>query len=135
MAEAVMNVKVDVGEAAIHDVVNRIKRDLNTTMRDSVYHPQKIIRSNDVTIVFWKDDTKTIVRCQNEDLDDDYTAFCAALGKKVFGSNSALKKVIKKCLTVQPMTDYRMRREREKAEVELLKRLEEITPKNRLIEM
>lgn len=123
MAE-VTEVKVDIDEASLHDVVNKIKRDLNTAMRDSVYHPQKIVRSSNVTVVFWKDDTKTIVRCQKEDLDDDYTAFCAALGKKVFGSNSALKKVIQRCLTIQPKTKYRMKREQEEQAVKKLEKLE-----------
>ena len=87
----------------------------------AIYEPKKIIRSGDVTVVFWSDDSKTIVRCQKEDLDDDYTAFCAALGKKVFGSNSALKKTIGRNLVIQPKTKYRSKREHEEQEVAKLK--------------
>ena len=89
----------------------------------AVFEPKKIIKSGDVTIVFWIDGSKTIVRCQKEDLDDAYTAFCAALGKKVFGSNSALKRTISKSLVAQPKTKYRMKREQEEQEVARLKEL------------
>ena len=56
----------------------------------------KIIRSGPCTIVFWMDGTKTIVRCAQDEQDNVYTAFCAALGKEIYGSNSALKREIKR---------------------------------------
>lgn len=57
--------------------------------------PKRIIKNGIATIVFWNDDTKTIVKCAEDDEPDDYMAFCAAYCKKVFGSNSHLKRVIK----------------------------------------
>lgn len=57
--------------------------------------PKRIIRNGIATIVFWNDGTKTIVKCAEDDEPDDYMAFCAAYCKKVFGSNSHLKRVIK----------------------------------------
>lgn len=57
--------------------------------------PKRIIRNGIATIVFWNDGTKTIVKCAEDDEPDDYMAFCAAYCKKVFGSNSQLKRVIK----------------------------------------
>lgn len=62
--------------------------------------PVKIIKSGKVTIVFWADDTKTIVRCAEDEVPDDYDAFTAALAKKVYGSNTHLKKMIK-AITVE----------------------------------
>ena len=56
--------------------------------------PERIIKSGPATIVFWADGTKTVVKCAEGTEPDDYTAFCAALGKKVYGSNSALKKAM-----------------------------------------
>lgn len=56
--------------------------------------PQKIIHSGPCTIVFWQDDTKTVVRLSENDLNDEYAAFCAALAIKIFGSNSQVKKII-----------------------------------------
>lgn len=57
--------------------------------------PTKIIRSNNATIVFWSDDTKTVVKRSQNTLDDPYNAFCAALGIKLYGTNSALKRAIR----------------------------------------
>lgn len=64
--------------------------------------PTKIIRSGDCTIVFWDDDTKTIVR-KSADVSDDslYTAFTAAFAIKMYGSNSKLKKIIKEAYVEQ----------------------------------
>ena len=56
----------------------------------------KIIHSGPVTVVFWKDGTKTLVRCAAHDAYDEYNAFCAALAIKMYGNNSKLKKMIKK---------------------------------------
>lgn len=62
----------------------------------------KIIRSGDCTIVFWDDDTKTIVR-KSADVSDDslYTAFTAALAIRMYGSNSKLKRIISKAYVEQ----------------------------------
>lgn len=56
--------------------------------------PEKIIVNIPATIVFWKDGTKTVVKCAAGTDPDLYSAFCAAVCKKIFGSNSHLKKVI-----------------------------------------
>ncbi len=48
------------------------------------------------TVVFWKDGTKTIVKCPEGTPYDEYTAFCVAVAKKFYGTNSAVKRVIKK---------------------------------------
>ena len=58
-------------------------------------NPRKIIYSGDCTIVFWYDGTKTIVRRSKGTKDDKHSAFCAALAKKVFNTNSELKRKIK----------------------------------------
>lgn len=55
-------------------------------------HPQKILKVGRVTVVFWSDGSSTAVRCGESEIADDYAAFCAALGKKIFGNNSALKR-------------------------------------------
>ena len=56
--------------------------------------PERIIKNGPATIVFWADGKKTVVKCGESEIPDDYAAFCAALGKKVYGSNSALKRVM-----------------------------------------
>lgn len=65
--------------------------------------PDRIIMSKDskVTIVLWEDGTKTIVRCAENTTPDPYAAYCAAFAKKCYGSNSKLKKTIKKLTVLQ----------------------------------
>lgn len=48
------------------------------------------------TVVFWKDGTKTVVKCPEGTPYDEYSAFCAALAKKIYGNNSKLQREIKK---------------------------------------
>lgn len=65
------------------------------------YIPDRILKSGNATIVFWNDGTKTIVKLPEGDKPDDYSAFTAALAKKIFGSNSKVKKVIKTKTEIQ----------------------------------
>lgn len=64
--------------------------------------PKRIIHSKNVTVVFWNDGTKTLVKCAKDETPDNYTAFCAAYCKKVFGNNSHLKRVIKDAENAKP---------------------------------
>lgn len=63
--------------------------------------PERIVKSGRATIVFWEDCTKTVVKRSPDEQDNDYNAFVAALGIKIFGSNSQLKKIIKEQTVVQ----------------------------------
>lgn len=46
------------------------------------------------TVVRWNDGTVTYVRKSKNDSNDLYTAFCAALAKKIFGSTSNVYKTV-----------------------------------------
>lgn len=59
-----------------------------------VPNPTKIIYNPPATIVFWADGTNTVVKCCEEDEYSEYYGFLCALGKKIFGANSHLKKMI-----------------------------------------
>lgn len=72
---------------------------------EAAFTPKKIIVNGPATIVIWKDGTKTVVKKEvglhvgylsrvGED-NFAYYGFLAALAKKIFGSNSHLKRVIK----------------------------------------
>lgn len=61
----------------------------------------RILRSGDRLIVFWGDGDKTIVKRSPDESDSNYIAFTAALGKKIFGTNSKLARFIKKNLEYQ----------------------------------
>lgn len=57
---------------------------------------KKIIFSGPKTIVLWTDGTKTIVSMSKDETNfDPEAAFCAAYTKKMFGTNSKIKRVIK----------------------------------------
>lgn len=69
------------------------------TIKHETYNPlhvDRIIFSPPATIVFWKDGTKTVVKCADGEPFSEYNGFAAALLKKVFGSNSAVKKIIQR---------------------------------------
>lgn len=59
------------------------------------YTPKKIYYNNPVTVVFWEDNTKTIVRLHEGEEYNEYTAFTAALAKKIFGNNTVVNKIVK----------------------------------------
>lgn len=63
--------------------------------------PERILKSGSATIVFWKDGTKTIVKCAKDEEPNDYNAFTAALAIKLFGTNSHVKKIIKNKTVIQ----------------------------------
>lgn len=55
---------------------------------------KRIIYNNPATIVFWTDGTKTVVKCMKDQPYSEYYGFLCALGKKIYGSNSALNRLI-----------------------------------------
>ena len=74
--------------------LDQLSFDFYTHEKQAVPVCKKIIHSGPCTIVFWDDDTKTVVRCSENDTYDEYSAFCAALAIRIYGTNSHLKKVI-----------------------------------------
>ena len=82
--------------------MEKYKRDLGRAFQGMVWNtfrlnvtPTKIRKDGLVTVVFWQDGTATSVRCGAGETYDDYVAFCAALAKKLFLSNSGIKRVLK----------------------------------------
>lgn len=63
--------------------------------------PVRIIKQGPATIVFWNDETKTVVKRAKEEPDDDYNAFTAALTKKIYGSNNKIKNYLKIVETIR----------------------------------
>lgn len=61
----------------------------------SVPKVKSVIFSNPATIVFWMDGTKTVVKCMQGYEYDEYTGFMAAVCKKLFGSSSAVRKIVR----------------------------------------
>lgn len=89
------NVEI-IGTVPLHPSANRQSfRLLNYEPADHL-NVDRIIFSPPATIVFWKDGTKTVVKCADGEPFSEYNGFAAALLKKVFGSNSAVKKIIQR---------------------------------------
>lgn len=80
-------------ELMISNIWNSVKLDC--------IEPNRILKSGPATIVFWKDGTKTVVKPEADTILDDYAAFTAAVAKKIYGSNSHIKKIIETYTEVQ----------------------------------
>ena len=93
--------ETDVGAEA--DVVYMLSSDAMGNMLSANCKPipDRILKSGNRTIVFWVDGTKTMVKRADDEPESEYAAFTAAYAKKVFGSNSKIRKVIKKLTEVQ----------------------------------
>lgn len=77
---------------AIGKAVKRAFSNFAVMTARTLLQPKKILKVGRVTVVFWEDGSSTAVKCGENEIPDDYVAFCAALGKKVFGTNTALKR-------------------------------------------
>ena len=75
---------------------------LNGLLMGFDYTPSRIVKSGPCTVVFWQDNTKTIVRCPADTVPNDYEAFTAALAIKIFKTNSQVKKMIQRLTVIQP---------------------------------
>ena len=57
---------------------------------------EKVIFNDPATIVFWKDGSKTVVKCQPNDKYDKMTGFAMACAKYMFGNEGNYYEVFKK---------------------------------------
>ena len=81
----------------IDEIIREIKQeDALREQEDLRYQftPKKIIYSDPVTIVFWKDGTKTTVRKMKGTKFNKYNAFTAALAKKILMNNTHVTKIV-----------------------------------------
>ena len=70
-------------------------REIHSLAAAAAPMPAYIKREGPVTHVAWDDGTHTCVRLCAEDAQDSlYSAFCAALAKKIFGSNAAVHRMV-----------------------------------------
>lgn len=88
--------------ARVHGAVNPIVEAMRRGMVRDMIAPSRILKSGNRTIVFWADGTKTIVKRADDEAESDYAAYTAALGIKLYGSNSALKRIVERTETQKP---------------------------------
>ena len=60
--------------------------------------PVRMIKNGRATVVFFADDTKVVVKLPEGEEGNDYAAFTAALAKKMFVTNTGVKRKIEKIL-------------------------------------
>lgn len=58
------------------------------------FRVKKIMHNGPATIVFWKDNTKTVVRLKEGDRYDPYAAFTAAVAKRLYGKTMKISEVV-----------------------------------------
>ena len=73
---------------------NEKKEEKKTVYIPHAYRVKRIIYNDPATIVFWDDGTKTVVKRGEKETFNKYTAFCAALAKKMYGNNSQVNKIV-----------------------------------------
>lgn len=76
---------------------------------------KKVIFNGDRTIIIWYNDTKTIVKCADDEMYDKYTGFCAAIVKMIFGSTANAQKFL---ASVEHDQNQNFIREEEETELE-----------------
>ena len=86
----------------------------------SIYPRHIYYYDNNYTTVLWNDGTRTTVKLSDDDIYDEYSAFCAALAKRIYGSNSRIKKIIKtQGRTPLSKEDKKRRKEERKMRAEM----------------
>lgn len=81
----------------IEEIVREIEQEEALREQEDLryqFTPKKIIYSDPVTIVFWKDGTKTTVRKMKGTKFNKYNAFTAALAKKILMNNTHVTKIV-----------------------------------------
>lgn len=99
--------------------------------RVTVPMPTRMLKNGRATVVFFADDTKVVVKLPDGVEDNEYNAFCAAIAKKMFGTNTRIKRKMEFIREVAPTKDERREVQRKAREDAEAKRKDEIDKKVR----
>lgn len=103
--------------------INRMVKSALNSKSENVFglYPKHIYYyDNGYTTVLWNDGTRTTVKLSDDDIYDEYSAFCAALAKRIYGSSSRIKKIIKtQGRTPLSKEDKKRRKEERKMRAEM----------------
>lgn len=58
--------------------------------------PKEVKFSGPATIILWEDGTKTVVKCQEDDVFNEYTGVLTCFAKKMFGNKANFNNIINK---------------------------------------
>ena len=81
---------------ATKSLYHRIPRNLCYGITKPTAKVKRVIFNNPATIIFWTDNTKTVVQCQPCDTYDKETGFVMAYLKKLLGNDNTFNKEINK---------------------------------------
>lgn len=81
-----------------HYGVNPIHKDHNSIKKIYLNEITKVIFNNPATIVFWRDGTKTVVKCNPGDVFDPEKGLAMACTKKLFGNKGYYNDIFRKWL-------------------------------------
>lgn len=77
-------------DAPDKDIIQELKLAVNSVYGLYVMpHIEKVIFNEPATIVFWSDDTKTVVKCDKNDIFDPEKGLAMAVAKKTLGTNAS----------------------------------------------
>lgn len=80
--------------------------------RERRFDIKKVIFNNPATIVFWKDGTKTVVKCQGDEYYDKEKGLAMCFVKKIFDNKGSFNDKLNEWID----PDYRKKRRKEKRE-------------------
>lgn len=78
----------------VHDYMQKDSEFTATIHRQFQFAPKEIIYNDAATIVYWADGTKTVVKCNENDVYSEYSGFVAAVAKKMYGGANAIHRLI-----------------------------------------
>ena len=85
-------------ESIERDLIRAFKIDLNKFEPIKVPRIEDVIFNDPATIVFWEDNTKTVFKCQEDDLYDPEKGLAMAISKKALGNQGNYCNTFKKWL-------------------------------------
>lgn len=77
----------------------------NRVVNECPFIIENVIFSNPATIVFWTDGTKTVVKCQEDDIYSEEVGLALCFAKKALGNKSNFNNVFKKWIP-EVKSDY-----------------------------
>ena len=78
----------------VHDYMQKDGEFTAALYRQFQFMPKEIIYNDAATIVYWTDGTKTVVKCNENNVYSEYSGFVAAVAKKMYGGANAINRLI-----------------------------------------
>jgi hypothetical protein len=74
------------------------KEEYTKPSMEKYFTPKKVIFNGTTTIVYWSDDTKTVVKCNDRDCFSEEGGLQAAITKRIFDQRSMIENILKGAL-------------------------------------